>query len=650
MKILIIGGGAGGASVAARARRTNEHAEIILIDKHAEISQATCGLPYYIGGTIRDRDRLVVVDPEDFSKILNVDVRVRSEVIAIDRAAKSVTIRDLQNNRQYQEAYDKLVLSPGAAPIVPTLPGMQHANLFTLQSTEDMDCIKNYLDTRTCKRAVIIGAGFIGLEMAENLDTLGLEVSVIERSDQVMGAVDYEMASLVHQHLQQKNIQLHLNQEVISFSAAGVVLASGQTLPADIVILALGMRPRTMLAHHCGLRIGAHGGILVDQHLATSDADIYALGDSVELEQRILGEQAIVLLAGPAHKQATIVAENLFGGLREYRQGPGTSIVKVFDLTIASTGLNEKQLRSAGIEYEKSYVDLHSHANYYPNAMPLHIKLLFERKGGKVFGAQIVGTKGVDKRIDVIAAAIQFGKSVHDLADLDLAYAPPYSSAKDPVNVAGMVARNMLLDDYRVVYWDEVLSGNDDVLVLDVRTEEEHEIDAITGSVNIPLEQLRARARELPTDKRIVLYCQQGKKGYFAYRILKQRGFENVSNLSGGFKLHRAATRPEDAPASVLEHEAEEVPTGGAAADTVHFDEQAVTMSIDATGLSCPGPIMRLSHGIKRINDGEYLLITATDPAFHRDVTTWCKKTGNNIHFHDNDRSITRLVIQKRNS
>jgi len=650
MKILIIGGGAGGASVAARARRINEHATILLIDKHSEISQATCGLPYYIGGRIRERDRLVVVDPEGFSKILDVDVRVRSEVVAIDRKEKTVTVHDLHNGNQYKESYDKLVMSPGATPIVPRIPGIQGANLFTLQSTEDMDCIKSYLDTRICKNAVIVGAGFIGLEMAENLKALGLNVSVVERGNQVMGAIDYEMASFAHQHLRQKNIQLFLEQEVVAFTEAGATLANGEALQADIVILALGMRPRTMLAHHCGLEIGSMGGVVVNNNLVTSDPDIFALGDSVELRQDASGGRALTQLAGPAHKQASIVAENLFGGDKSYKQGPGTSIVKIFDMSVAKTGASEKQLRHAGMAYEKSYVDLHSHANYYPNATPLHIKLLFTREDGKLLGAQVVGSEGVDKRIDVIATAIQFGKTVYDLAELDLAYAPPYSSAKDPVNVAGMVARNMLDDGYQVVFWDELEAASDDALVLDVRTPDEYQIDSIAGSVNIPLEQLRTRANELPKTRRIILYCQQGKKGYFAYRILKQQGFENVSNLSGGFKLHRAAIRPESLPFSPAVSPTTEEKVGSIPPEKAHFDELAVSMSIDATGLSCPGPIMRLTHGMKRINDGEFLLITATDPAFHRDVSTWCKKTGNNIHFHDNDRSITRLVIQKRNS
>jgi NADPH-dependent 2,4-dienoyl-CoA reductase/sulfur reductase-like enzyme/rhodanese-related sulfurtransferase/TusA-related sulfurtransferase len=650
MKVLIVGGGAGGASVAARARRLNEHAQIILVDKHAEISQATCGLPYYIGGTISDRDRLVVVDAKDFASILDVDVRVRSEVTAISRDERTVTIRNHQDGTQYKESYDKLVLSPGASPVVPQIPGIHRSNIFTLQSTEDMDCIKSYLDQRRCQTAVVVGAGFIGLEMADNLRDLGISVSIVERARQVMAAIDYEMATLVHQHLQQNGINLYLGQEIVAFSEAGALMDNDETLAADIVILALGMRARTMLAHHCGLEIGERGGIAVDADMRSSDPNIFALGDSVEVKDELTGERTLAQLAGPAHKQASVVAENLFGGSNVYKAGPGTSIAKVFELTVARTGLTEEQLKQSGAAYEKSYVDLHSHANYYPNAFPLTVKLLFKRESGKILGAQIVGSEGVDKRIDVIATAMYFGKTVHDLADLDLAYAPPYSSAKDPVNVAGMVARNMLNDGYQVVYWDEMTVSSDDTVVLDVRTPEEHDIDAIPGSINIPLEHLRSRVGELPTNKRILLYCQQGKKGYFAFRILKQRGFDNVHNLSGGFKLHRAAT---------ASHSLSSVETGAVTEKSLveelleekaEFDEEAVSMSIDATGLSCPGPIMRLTHGIKRINDGEFLLITASDPAFHRDVETWCKKTGNAIHFHDNKRSVTRLVIKKRDS
>jgi len=643
LRIIIIGGGAGGASVAARARRQNEHAEIILLDKQSEISQATCGLPYFIGNTIKDRNRMTVVSNEDFARLLRVDVRIRTEVTDIDRHANTIAVVDHATGRRYREHYDKLVMAPGSAPVVPEVSGLHRPNVFSLRSTEDMDAIKCYLDTKTCQKAVVVGGGFIGLEVADNLTNLGLSVTIVEFASQVMSALDEEMASLVHQHLRQRGVNLLLDTSVTAVSSGAVVLSDDRLIDSDLVILALGTRPQTGLAARCGLELGDRGGILVNDDMTTvTDSNIYALGESVEISNLETGERTLTQLAGPTQKQASIVADNLFGADKHYRIGAGTAIAKVFDLTVAVSGRSERALAKQGIGYRKSYADLPSHASYYPNATPLTIKLLFAPDTGVVLGAQIVGYDGVDKRIDVLASAIQFERNVTELAELDLAYAPPYSSAKDPVNVVGMIARNMMEQDYRVTHWDEFLAlDRDRSLVLDVRTHEERELDHIEGSLHMPLEELRDRIDELPRNKHIAIYCQLGKKGYFAYRILRQNGFTEISNLSGGYKLLQSAmgTQPLESPAGRAPHPE--------AQDQFAVEESSITIEIDATGLSCPGPIMKLTQGIKRINDGELLLITASDPGFNRDVETWCKKTGNRIQSVERQRAVTRMVIRK---
>lgn len=643
MRIIIIGGGAGGASVAARARRQNEHAEILLFDKRSEISQATCGLPYYIGNTITDRSRMTVVSNEDFERLLRVDVRTRTEVTDIYRQENTIAVLDHATGQQYREHYDKLVIATGSVPGVPKISGAHRPNVFSLRSTEDMDAIKHYLDGKKCKKSVVVGGGFIGLEVADNLTNLGIDVTVVEFAPQVMGVLDREMASLVHQHLRQRGVALLLDASVTAISSSSVMLHTGQVVDSDLVILALGTHPQIKLAVQCGLELGDRDGILVNDDMTTvTDKNIYALGESVEINNLETGERTLTQLAGPTQKQASIVADNLFGANKRYRSGAGTAIAKVFDLSVAVTGRSERSLAERGIDYRKSYADLPSHASYYPNAMPLTIKLLFAPETGVVLGAQIVGYDGVDKRIDVLASAIQFGRTVSELAELDLAYAPPYSSAKDPVNVVGMIAKNMIEQDYRVTYWDEFLAlDRDRSLILDVRTSEERELDHIEGSLHIPLEELRDRLGELPGDKHIAIYCQLGKKGYFAYRILRQNGYSEISNLSGGYKLLQ----------SVMGRETLETPASMAAQppmqNDAEVDASSITIEIDATGLSCPGPIMRLTKGIRQINDGELLLITASDPGFDRDVETWCKKTGNSIHSVRRERAVTSMVIRK---
>lgn len=660
MKLVIIGGGAGGASVAARVRRLDESAQIIIFDKSPHISQATCGMPYYLGNVIKDRSRLIVTDPEEFSKILNVDVRTRSVIVAINRGSKYVVVRNLETSKVYKETYDKLVLAPGGRPVIPKIPGIELLHVFSLQNLEDMDLIKDYIVHKKCKHAVVIGAGLIGLEVADNLHKQGMQVHVIEAGDQVLGALDFEMAAQVHQHLANHNIHLVLNDSVTSIEDKQVVLASGKKIESDIVILNIGIKPNVDLAHKCFIKLGAHGGIAVNAGMLTSMPNIYALGDSVEVYDLINNEKTLVQLAGPVHKQSQVIATNLTGGHASYKPVQGNSIAQIIDLTVAMTGYSEKALKHKNISYKKSYIDVPSHADFYPGATPLVIKLLFAAHTGKILGAQIVGNKGVDKRIDLIASAIQFEKTVFDLADLELAYAPPFSTAKDPVNIAGMVAQNMLRDGYSVIYWDEIeqlkLEG---ASFIDVRTPEEHELQSIPGSVNIPLEQLRDKVNQIPIAQKIVVYCDQGKKGYFAWRILSQLGFDNVANLSGGYKLCLCAEKNHHTQ-QVLDDSnigvADNIYTGGPRKKTkkplpivdVEKIDNIVDLAIDATGLSCPGPIMKLAKGMKSINDGQYLLITASDASFYSDVGSWCDRTGNTLYLREMQDSVITALIQKQ--
>lgn len=643
MKIIIIGAGAGGASVATRTRRLDERAEIILVEKNTEISQATCGLPYSLGNIIRDRSKLVVVDSRDFSKLVNVDVRTRSEVISIARKQKTITIRNLVDGNTYEENYDKLVLSPGGVARLPDIAGIDNDNVFTLQSLSDLDAIKIHLSTRRCKNATVIGAGFIGLEVADNLHELGIHVSIVELSRQVIGKMDFEMASIVHQHLKSKNINLILQDSITEICEASVTLASGLHLNSDIVIVGMGVVPAVELAIAAGIKIGDRGGIAVSDTMVTSDVDIYALGDSVEVLDRVLGRKILVPLAGPAHKQALVVAANILGNKKRIRAFQGTTIAKVFDLSVAMTGASEKQLKASKVNYSKSYVDVPNHATYYPNAYPLTIKLLFNPDGGEILGAQVVGVEGVDKRIDLISTAIHFKRTIYDLAELELAYAPPYSSAKDPINIAGMVARNMLEDNYQVTYWDEMPAPADNVFVLDVRTPEEYELGAIHNSTNIPLEELRDRLDEIPKDKQILIYCQQGKKGYFAYKILSQHGFDNISNLSGGYNLHRVANTQHFQHSPISENQAEK---GPASIKEITMNE-LVEIEIDAVGMNCPGPIIKLTKEMQKVNEGKFLLIRASDPGFSVDVETWCRSKGHTLHEKFTEKAITTVLIKK---
>jgi NADPH-dependent 2,4-dienoyl-CoA reductase/sulfur reductase-like enzyme/rhodanese-related sulfurtransferase len=548
MKVVIAGGVAGGATAAARLRRMDEDAEIIICEKGEYISYANCGLPYYIGGVIADKDELLVQTPEGFWNRFRIDVRVASEIVKINPAQKSVEILDRAGGRTYTESYDKLILAPGAEPVRPNLPGVASPRIFTLRNVPDTLRIKEFIVAAQPHRAVVVGAGFIGLEMAENLHLNGIKVTIVEMADHVVGQLDPEMAAFVHRQLTENKIELYLQDAVQSFENTpehiGVELAGGRRIEADMVILSIGIRPESKIAAAAGLQLGSYGGIGVDEFLRTSDPDIYAMGDAVEVNDFVTGGRTLIPLAGPANKQGRIAANNLCGHTESYRGTQGTSILKVFDLTVAVTGNNEKSLRRKEIVYEKSYTHSISHAGYYPGAMPMAVKLLFARDGGKVLGAQIVGYEGVDKRIDVIATAIRAGMSVSDLETLELAYAPMYSSVKDPVNIAGYTAANILKGDCPIFHWDEVAAlDHGTVLLLDVRTPGEYKRGTIPGAVNIPVDSLRERLNEIPRNKAVYLFCQIGLRGYIATRILRQRGFDQVKNLSGGFKTYQLATQ-----------------------------------------------------------------------------------------------------------
>ena len=640
MKHIIIGGVAGGATAAARIRRVAEHDEIILFEKGEHISYANCGLPYYIGGTIAERDKLFVQTPDTFGRRFNIDVRVRSEVTAINADRKTVSVLG-PDGHTYEEEYDRLLLSPGAEPFRPSLPGIDLPGIFTLRNVADTDAIKSYIAGNNVRRAVIIGGGFIGLEMAENLHDAGMEVSVVEMADQVMAPIDYSMAAIVHNHLREHGIGLYLNTAVTGFearnSALEVSFASGRKTMTDMVILSIGVRPLNTLAVKAGIKTGQRGGICVDEYLRTSLPDIYAVGEAIEYPHPVDGTPWMNYLAGPANRQACIVADNMaLGDKVKYEGAIGTSVAKVFDLTVAATGIAAKRLRQQGVPYLTATIHPNSHAGYYPGATPMTVKVIFAPDSGRLLGAQAVGHEGVDKRIDLLAQVIKHGGTVSDLTLTEHAYAPPYSSAKDPVALAGYVAENILTGRMRPIYWRELRDMDKTaVTLIDVRTADEFATGAIEGAINIPLDDLRDRLDSIPRDKPVILYCGVGLRGYLASNILRQRGFDDVRNLVGGLKTYRTATAPApDAPATAR------------ARDEVS-DTSVPALSIDACGLSCPGPIMKLKQAVDSVPAGTAIHIKATDPGFATDARAWCESTGNRFVSHDSTRGIHSIVIEK---
>ncbi|MCW2278613.1 FAD-dependent oxidoreductase [Heliophilum fasciatum] len=555
-KVLIIGGVAGGASAAARLRRLDEHAEIILFERGQYISFANCGLPYYIGNVISERDYLLVQTEESMEARFHIDVRPEHEVVAIDRGRKEVEV--IAKGERYRESYDYLILSPGAEPLVPPIPGIDHPSIYTVRNMNDIDKIHRHIQQVQPQKSVVIGGGYVGIEMAENLRELGQDVTVIEAGPNILAPFDFEMARMLEKTLHDHGIPVITNDAVTAFAptaapATGsgdkshrgpvtLTLKSGQTLTADLVILAVGVRPENKLAREAGLDIGERGGIKVDPYLRTSDPSIYAVGDAIEVKDRVNGAYSLIPLAGPANKQGRIAADNICGRNIQYTGSQGSAILKVCNLTAAATGNNEKQLKRAGIAYRKSYTQSPSHAGYYPGGNEMVVKILFTPDEGKLLGAQIVGEDGVDKRIDVLATAIRHGMTVYDLAELELAYAPPYSSAKDPVNMAGFVGTNILRGDVNVVHWDELPAMDPSTYVLlDVRTRQEHQYSHPEGALLIPVDELRERIDEIPRDKKIFAFCRIGIRGYIACRILAPHGFD-VYNISGGNELYAAMT------------------------------------------------------------------------------------------------------------
>ena len=646
MNYLIIGGVAGGATVATRLRIMDVKANIILFERGKYVSYANCGLPYYIGDTINNREKLFVQTAKGFTDRFRIDIRTEQEVTAIRPDKKEVEIKNLSTGETYTETYDKLVLSPGAEPLRPGIEGIGSKKIFTLRNVPDTDTIKNYVNTENPKRAIVVGGGFIGLEMAENLHDLGIQVDVVEMANQVMAPLDFSMAAIVHRQLTDKGVGLHLEDGVSRFEekdgGVTVHLRSGKQIATDMVLLSIGVRPETKLAKDAGLAIGERGGITVNDYMQTSDADIYALGDAVEVRHLVTGQPALIPLAGPANKQGRIVADNIvFGNKEKYPGSIGTSIAKVFDLTVAAAGANAKLLQRNNIPYISSYTHGASHAGYYPGAVPLSIKILFAPENGKLLGAQIVGFNGVDKRIEMLAQVIQRGGTVHDLTELEHAYAPPYSSAKDPVNMAGFVAENILNKKSRIIQWRELAELPADTIRIDVRTHDEYKLGTIPGFINIPVDELREHLDELPKEKPIVVTCAVGLRGYLAYRILVQNGFKHVRNLSGGYKTWSVATAPIK---EIVSHKPE-IPESTSYGNS---DSQINLLKVDACGLMCPGPVMQLKKNYEALKIGEQLQITATDQAFGKDVTSWCKMTGAELVALENKNGVVAATIRKQ--
>jgi NADPH-dependent 2,4-dienoyl-CoA reductase/sulfur reductase-like enzyme/peroxiredoxin family protein/rhodanese-related sulfurtransferase/TusA-related sulfurtransferase len=637
MKVLIIGGVAGGASAAARLRRLDEKAEIILFEKGEFISYANCGLPYYIGDVIKDREKLLVQTPEAMRSRFNLDVRIWSEVTRINRTAKTVTVHDHAKGIDYDESYDQLVLSPGAEPKRPPLEGLDLPGVFTLRNIPDTYRIRDFVDQKQPRQAVVIGGGFIGVEMAENLKERGLDVILVEFTDQVVASMDADMAAFLHQHLRLKGVKLLFRTGAAGFMTdrsgkLQVRLTSGQVVTTDLVIFSIGISPDSRLAREAGLELGINGSIKVDRYLRTSDPDILAVGDAIQIENFVTGQPGLIPLAGPANKQGRIAADNINGRQVPFEGVQGSAVLKIFDMTAASTGLNEKQLKRDKIPYAKTYIHPLDHAGYYPGATQLSMKLMYDPESGKLLGAQAVGIHGVEKRIDVLATAQRLGATVMDLEKLELTYAPPYSSAKDPVNMLGFTASDVLRGDTAVFHYHDVESldsAND--LLIDVRTREEFALGSITDAINIPLDELRARLAEIPHDRKLYVFCQVGLRGYLASRILMQNGHKQVYNLSGGYKLYHTIMMDQSAEIPFDCYGEPQTAGEGEMVCPVKAEPTvtARTLRIDATGLQCPGPILKLAEGIKQLAPGDRLILDATDPGFASDVGIWCERTGN---------------------
>ncbi|MFZ2653689.1 MAG: FAD-dependent oxidoreductase [Victivallales bacterium] len=640
MKILVIGGVAGGMSAAARARRLSEDSEIIVFEKGQYVSFANCGLPYHIGGEIKNREALLLQTPESLRKTLNIDVRVGQEVLDIDRIARKISIRDLKANRLYDETYDKLVLCPGAVPVRPKLPGIDSPKIFTLRNIEDMDKIKAEIDGGKVRSAVIIGGGYIGIETAENLVMRGIKVHVVEMLNQILPPFDFEMAMDLQSHLVANGVILHLGTAATTFretsQGISVELQNSEVLEADLMILSIGVKPDSGLARKAGLKLNERGGILVNAQMQTSDSDIYAAGDAVEVQDAVTGQPSLIPLAGPANRQGRIVADNIFGKKSSYKSTLGTAILKVFQMSGACTGASEKVLGKNNIPYKKVYLHPSNHAGYYPGATPIHLKMLFSPYDGKILGAQAIGFDGVDKRIDVLATAISSGMTVYDLENLELSYAPPYGSAKDAINMAGFIAANYLRGDSDCWFPEDFPEKTKGGMIIDVRSEEMFNLRHIPGAVNIPLGKLRKEVYKLPKDKNIYLYCNVGFSSYLAYRIMKQKGFgieKELKTLTGGIMTFCSHHGPEscsiERKAPLVPHSPNTVESEKIIPSKEKTSNREITL--DACGLQCPGPIMKMRAEIEKISPGDDLTVFSSDPGFASDVKSWCVQNGHQL-------------------
>lgn len=646
MKVIIIGGVAGGATAAARLRRLDEKSEIILFEKGEYVSYANCGLPYYIGDVISERDRLFLQTVEGFLKRYGVDARVNSEVTAINTKAKTVTVKNWKTGDNYDESYDKLILSTGSSPIKLPLEGADDRRIFSLRDVADTDKIKGFLNEHKPKKAVVIGAGFIGLEMVENLRDLGLEVSIVQRENQVMNPLDMGMAAIVHKTLAEKGVEVYLEENLIGFkdenSHLKVLLESGAELDADLVIMSVGVRPESRLAKESGIELGKFGGIKVDEYLQTSNADVYAVGDAIEVFNPVLNKYVLIPLAGPANKQGRIVANNVMRGNKEKYTGTiGTAIAKIFDLTVASAGASSKQLTAEGIEHYESYTHANSIATYYPGSVPFSLKINFSKKDGRVLGAQAIGYEGIVDTINLLAEAIRKGETVYDLQAVEHAYAPPYSSAKHPVNIAGYVAQNILEGEVKPIQWNELeLLDKSQVIIIDTRTQSEFDMGHIDGAVNIAVDEMRDRLSEIPKDTQLVLYCAIGYRGYLATQILKHNGYDQVYNLSGGYRTHSTA---------IQKHfeKAQKRNTNQPIIQAMENKSENI-VSVDARGLMCPGPIMQLKKNYDKIAEGDQLEIKVTDQAFGQDLEGWSNMVGAKVLSFDNSGGVVTARVQKQ--
>lgn len=662
-KILIIGGVAGGASTAARLRRLDETSEIIMFERGSYISYANCGLPYHIGNVIKERESLLLQTPEAMNKKYNVDVRVDSEVIKIDKENKTVEVKKAKTGETYTENYDVLVISTGSTPLKPPIEGINSPGIFTLWTVPDTDNIKSFIKENNPKNAVVIGGGFIGLEVAENLHAAGIHVTVAEAMDQVMAPIDYEMAQLVQENMVENGVDLILGDGVSKFSNEGksvtITLASGRTLTADMVILSIGVRPNSILAKDAGLELNQRGGIVVDKYLKTSDPNIYALGDVIEVEDFINKGRAMIALAGPANKQGRICANNIYGANEEYKGTMGTSVAKVFDLTVASTGANEKTLNRMGLQAGQDYytatISQKSHAGYYPESSELILKLVFSTDGKKIYGAQIVGEDGADKRIDTIATTMRLNGSIYDLKELELAYAPPYSSAKDPVNMLGFVAENIIQNKIKLAKWNDLdPSKPSDFTILDIREQMELMVFEIPGAKHIPQGQLRNRLNELDKNDKIIVFCAVGVRSYNSARVLMENGFNNVWVYPAGTSFYKSVYynyfNKNDSNNLKIDESKLNPIDNSPKQSAINMDNLKATIQVDCSGLQCPGPIMKVYETINKINDGDIIHVSATDAGFAKDVEAWCRRTGNTLLKVEKEGKNNIVFLQKGNS